>query len=101
MLYHGDPYYNHLYSLPRGGVLTRKKQLIYPDGKTAENGLSMPWDIGETNTFMHCPGFLGTICNLPEPVTKTADKTMKITYTLREAGYDPIEGQKVVNRMVM
>jgi len=28
--------------------------------------------------------YLATINNLSEPVTKTADKTMKITYTIEE-----------------
>lgn len=33
--------------------------------------------------YLHAP-YLGTINNLPTPVLKTADKTMKITYTLTE-----------------
>ena len=35
--------------------------------------------------FSRNPFYLGTINNLGTPVTKTADKTMKITYTLTEA----------------
>ena len=35
--------------------------------------------------FSRNPFYLGTINNLGAPVTKTADKTMKITYTLTEA----------------
>ncbi|MCR4695899.1 MAG: hypothetical protein K5654_01155 [Lachnospiraceae bacterium] len=76
--------YNHIASLPRGGAITNQRQIIYPDGKAVTNGVSINWEPGENSTFMHCPGFLGTICNLPEPVTKTADKIMKITYTLTE-----------------
>ena len=34
--------------------------------------------------FSRNPFYLGTINNLGTPVTKTADKTMKITYTLTE-----------------
>lgn len=33
--------------------------------------------------YLHTP-YLGTINNLPTPILKTADKTMKITYTLTE-----------------
>ena len=33
--------------------------------------------------FLHTP-YLGTINNLSSPILKTADKTMKITYTLTE-----------------
>ena len=33
--------------------------------------------------YLHTP-YLGTINNLSTPVLKTADKTMKITYTLTE-----------------
>ena len=29
--------------------------------------------------------YLGTVNNLADPVTKTSDRTMKITYTLTEA----------------
>ena len=36
------------------------------------------------NIYMLAP-YLATINNLPEAVVKTADKTMKITYTLTEA----------------
>jgi hypothetical protein len=30
-------------------------------------------------------GYLATINNLPSPVTKTADQTMKITYSVTES----------------
>ena len=33
--------------------------------------------------YLHTP-YLGTINNLSSPILKTADKTMKITYTLTE-----------------
>ena len=43
-------------------------------------------DVYNTRTgFSRNPFYLGTINNLGTPVTKTADKTMKITYTLTEA----------------
>lgn len=35
------------------------------------------------NLYLHTP-YLGTINNLSTPILKTADKTMKITYTLTE-----------------
>jgi hypothetical protein len=35
-------------------------------------------------TFYYLADYLATINNLSEPVTKTADKTMKITYTIEE-----------------
>jgi len=34
--------------------------------------------------FYYLAAYLATINNLSEPVTKTADKTMKITYTIEE-----------------
>jgi hypothetical protein len=34
--------------------------------------------------FYYLANYLATINNLSEPVTKTADKTMKITYTIEE-----------------
>lgn len=37
-----------------------------------------------TLTFYYLADYLATINNLSEPVTKTADKTMKITYTIEE-----------------
>lgn len=37
-----------------------------------------------TGTFVICTDYLATINNLERPVTKTPDKTMKITYTLTE-----------------
>lgn len=37
-----------------------------------------------TGPFFIVANYLGTINNLSEPVTKTADKTMKITYTIQE-----------------
>ena len=37
-----------------------------------------------TYTFFYLDNYLATINNLSEPVTKTADKTMKITYTIEE-----------------
>jgi len=37
-----------------------------------------------TMTFYYLADYLATINNLSEPVTKTADKTMKITYTIEE-----------------
>ena len=37
-----------------------------------------------TSTFFIPANYLATINNLSEPVTKTADKTMKITYTIQE-----------------
>ena len=42
--------------------------------------------VGEktTLTFYYLADYLATINNLSEPVTKTADKTMKITYTIEE-----------------
>ncbi|MFI3253679.1 MAG: hypothetical protein R3Y63_05005 [Eubacteriales bacterium] len=39
---------------------------------------------GETSTFLHPAHYLATINNLGETVTKTADKTMKITYLIEE-----------------
>lgn len=42
--------------------------------------------VGSTATmgFYYLAAYLATINNLSEPVTKTADKTMKITYTIEE-----------------
>lgn len=37
-----------------------------------------------TRRLILCPQYLATINNLSQPVTKTADKTMKITYTITE-----------------
>lgn len=37
-----------------------------------------------TNGFNLMPNYLATINNLTEPVTKTADKTMKVTYIIQE-----------------
>ena len=37
-----------------------------------------------SQTFYYLADYLATINNLSEPVTKTADKTMKITYTIEE-----------------
>ena len=48
---------------------------------SGENGDMYNFNIG----FSRNPFYLGTINNLGTPVTKTADKTMKITYTLTEA----------------
>ena len=34
--------------------------------------------------FIMLLNYLATINNLPEPVTKTSDKTMKVTYIIQE-----------------
>ena len=39
----------------------------------------------ETDTGLTYAGYLATINNLSTPVTKTADQTMKITYTVTES----------------
>lgn len=40
------------------------------------------WGASDPMMLRVALGFLGTIFNLPEPITKTANQTMKITYTL-------------------
>lgn len=41
-------------------------------------------DSNATGLFVTPTNYLATINNLSEAVTKTADKTMKITYTIQE-----------------
>ena len=62
----------------------RNINYVYNDGRffySGENGDMYNYSKG----FSRNPFYLGTINNLGTPVTKTADKTMKITYTLTEA----------------
>lgn len=48
---------------------------------TGQSGGSYAW-YGRGAVFLLCPAYLATINNLEEPVVKTADMTMKITYTI-------------------
>ena len=84
--------------MPNGGVIVYdngKRHLLYPDGTDIEtdstdssitvgtltNGIFLPESTGQVYTNK---GYLGTICNLGSPVTKTVETTMKITYTLTD-----------------
>lgn len=44
--------------------------------------LLQQWDSRDNILYIYIDRFLGTIFNLPAPITKTANQTMKITYTL-------------------
>ncbi len=73
--------------------------IIYPDGEVRMNGTSGGWvdSSGKmysllTDSFIAYKrnegfpvmNYLGTICNLASPITKTAAMSMKITYTLTD-----------------
>lgn len=57
-------------------VLNHEMMFFYSNGST--NG-ETPYE-----SFFILANYLGTINNLAQPVTKTADKTMKVTYTIQE-----------------
>lgn len=60
----------------------------YPSPVVFENILPLPWvlleNVKEPTNLKIClwSGYLASINNLSQPVTKTSDKSMKITYTL-------------------
>ena len=47
------------------------------------NTINYSYDTSDTY-FTYATNYLGTICNLSSPVTKTPEQTMKITYTLTD-----------------
>ena len=47
------------------------------------NTINYSYDTSDTY-FAYATNYLGTICNLSSPVTKTPEQTMKITYTLTD-----------------
>ena len=77
-------------ALPNGGVKVHYDSngfndqypygILYPDRRIV--------DFRDKGTLPFSPwgagGYLGTICNLSGPITKTASQTMKITYTLTD-----------------
>ena len=62
----------------------RNINYVYRDEQTFYSGENGDM-YNHSKGFSRNPFYLGTINNLGTPVTKTADKTMKITYTLTEA----------------
>ncbi len=66
---------------------------IYPDGtvKIIKSGTNIGWEVPigyserltPANSYL-ADVYLGTICNLSSPVTKTAATTMKVIYTLTD-----------------
>lgn len=75
----GFPYRN---SAGRYGLSLGVFRLMYTGFASTNTGSSNPGAIS-ARLLLNAP-YLATINNLPTPVQKTADKTMKITYILRE-----------------
>ena len=61
-------------------VNSRDCETSYSIGTPTDNPLLL--HVNTNERILRNPRFLSTINNLSQPVTKTADKTMKVTYTL-------------------
>lgn len=111
-LYNGGVYVSNVYfyGYSSSGSKTRYRATgwVTPDGKLTYNELSTNDSSYDNDTYYYCNfegdnlfvvqnnnsdtfcyamarNYLGTICNLASPVTKTSAQTMKITYTLTDA----------------
>ena len=85
-----------LYPMYNGGVITSNGLLIYPDGQfIKKSSVAIP-DYGYESPHLFSfhynsypkksipSSYIGTICNLSSPVTKTSATSMKVTYTLTD-----------------
>ena len=96
----GEPYF---YPMPMGGVMNKEGRIIYPDGtyqKLTRNTtgdhtyLGVLYGNGYVSDELWCAadgkpqtalGYIGTVCNLDEPIVKTAATSMKLVYTIKDA----------------
>ena len=92
----GDYILGHKFSINKNDEIIRRDDKTEYEGRSIPYLMSTPIQLGPLMLgyggyensfykllFLHTP-YLGTINNLSSPILKTADKTMKITYTLTE-----------------
>jgi hypothetical protein len=85
-----------LYPMYNGGIITSGGLLIYSDGQYfKKDSVAIP-DYGYESPTMFSfhynsypkksipSNYIGTICNLSSPITKTSATSMKVTYTLTD-----------------
>lgn len=85
-----------IYPMYNGGIITSSGLLIYPDGQyIKKSNVAIP-DYGYESEHLFSfhynsypkksipSTYIGTICNLSSPVTKTSTTSMKVTYTLTD-----------------
>lgn len=91
-----SPYF---FPMPMGGVMNSEGRIIYPDGtyqKLTGNSTyhGVLYGNGYVSDELWCAvdgepqralGYIGTVCNLDEPIVKTAATSMKLVYTLKDA----------------
>lgn len=85
-----------IYPMYNGGLITSTGLLIYPDGQYFKKSSFAIPDYGyESPTLFSFhynsypkksipSNYIGTICNLSSPITKTSATSMKVTYTLTD-----------------
>lgn len=87
------------FPMPMGGVMNSEGRIIYPDGtyqKLTGNSTyhGTLYGNGYVSDELWCAvggepqralGYIGTVCNLDEPIVKTAATSMKLVYTLKDA----------------
>lgn len=91
------------FPMPMGGVMNSEGRIIYPDGtyqKLTQNTtgdhtyLGVLYGNGYVSDELWCAsdgkpqtslGYIGTVCNLDEPIVKTAATSMKLVYTIKDA----------------
>ena len=94
---------SYFYPMPMGGVMNKEGRIIYPDGtyqKLTRNTtgdhtyLGVLYGNGYVSDELWCAvdgepqralGYIGTVCNLDEPIVKTAATSMKLVYTIKDA----------------
>jgi hypothetical protein len=95
----GNPSSPFFFPMPMGGVMNSEGRIIYPDGtyqKLTGNStnLGVLYGNGYVSDELWCStggepqralGYIGTVCNLDEPIVKTAATSMKLVYTLKDA----------------
>lgn len=96
----GNPSSPYFFPMPMGGVMNSEGRIIYPDGtyqkltRTDSTFFGALYGNGYVSDELWCAvdgkpqralGYIGTVCNLDEPIVKTAATSMKLVYTIKDA----------------
>lgn len=96
----GNPSSPFFFPMPMGGVMNSEGRIIYPDGtyqkitRIDQTFFGELYGNGYVSDELWCAvdgepqralGYIGTVCNLDEPIVKTAATSMKLVYTIKDA----------------
>lgn len=96
----GNPSSPFFFPMPMGGVMNSEGRIIYPDGtyqkitRIDQTFFGALYGNGYVSDELWCAvdgepqralGYIGTVCNLDEPIVKTAATSMKLVYTIKDA----------------